>query len=160
VLEFFSREQGTPMTILRLNYAVEPRYGVLRDIADGLVAGEAIDLTMGQVNIIWQRDANAIALRAFELAATPPAILNVTGKPAVSVREIAEGLARRLGLKPKFAGTEAATALLSDASRCETLFGKSAISLDMMLDRVAGWVSAGGESLGKPTHFGERSGGF
>ncbi|HEU5219559.1 MAG TPA: NAD-dependent epimerase/dehydratase family protein, partial [Gemmatimonadales bacterium] len=64
VLEFFSRQQGTPLAILRLNYAVEPRYGVLRDIADRVYGGVPVSLAMGRVNLIWQRDANAIALRA------------------------------------------------------------------------------------------------
>ena len=84
VLEFFSRRNGTPMAILRLNYAIEPRYGVLRDIADRVRAGEPVDLRTGWVNVIWQRDANAIALRALGACSSPPLVLNVTGRPALS----------------------------------------------------------------------------
>lgn len=160
ILQFFATRNGTPMAILRLNYAVEPRYGVVRDLADQVMAGTAIDLAMGYANLIWQRDANAIALRALEHCDTPPLILNVTGRPAASIRELAVRIGRRLGIEPRFAGTEAPTALLSDASRCETMFGPAPTSLDEMIRRVTDWVAAGGRSLHRPTHFAERNGRF
>jgi nucleoside-diphosphate-sugar epimerase len=160
VLEFFSRRNGTPMAILRLNYAIEPRYGVLRDIADRVRAGEPVDLVMGRVNVIWQRDANAIALRALGACASPPLVLNLTGRPAISVRWLAEQFGKRWGVEPRFEGNEAATALLSDASRMEAMFGKPDVGIDEMIARVAEWVEDGGRSLNKPTHFTSREGRF
>ena len=160
VLEFFSRRHGTPMAILRLNYAIEPRYGVLRDIAEKVRAGQPVDLTMGWVNVIWQRDANAIALRALGACASPPLVLNVTGRPAVSVRWLAEQFGKRWGTAPRFAGTEAPTALLSDATRMEELFGKPDVGPGEMITLVAEWVEQGGHSLNKPTHFQSREGRF
>ena len=160
VLEFFSQRNGTPMAILRLNYAIEPRYGVLRDIADRVRAGEPIDLGMGMVNVIWQRDANAIALRALGACSSPPLVLNVTGRPAVSVRWLAEQFGQRWGIEPRFEGTEAATALLSDASRMEAMFGKPDVALAAMITLVAEWVEGGGRSLNKPTQFTSREGRF
>lgn len=160
VLEFQSRRLGTPMTILRLNYAIEPRYGVLRDIADKVWRGERVDLGMGYVNVIWQRDANAVALRAFDRCTSPPAVLNVTGRPAIAVRE----LARRFGVRFKrdvhLHGLEAPTALLSDSARCELLFGPPPVAVDEMIELVAGWVEQGGRSLDRPTHFQQRDGHF
>jgi nucleoside-diphosphate-sugar epimerase len=160
VLEFFSRRNGTPMALLRLNYAVEPRYGVLRDIADKVYGGQPIDLPMGFVNVIWQRDANAIALRALEHCATPPFVLNVTGRPAQSIRQLATGFGDRFAVAPRLRGVEGATALLSDASRCEALFGRTPVGIDEMIDHVADWVAQGGRSLQLPTHFEEREGRF
>lgn len=160
VLEFFSRTQPTRVAILRLNYAIELRYGVLRDLADRIVARQPIDLAMGRVNVIWQRDANAIALRAFAHCASPPLVLNLTGRPAHRVRWLAEELGRRLGVAPAFAGAEAETALLSDATRCETLFGPPEVGISEMLDLVAQWVAEGGRSLGRPTHYESREGRF
>lgn len=160
VLEFFSRRQRTPMAILRLNYAVEPRYGVLRDIADCVAAGKVVDLSMGFVNVVWQRDANAIALRALEHCASPPLVLNVTGYPALRIRDLAVALGRRLGVEPRFEGAEGPTALLSNASRCRELFGPMPVSANEMIDRIAAWVAAGGRSLNLPTHFQEREGAF
>jgi nucleoside-diphosphate-sugar epimerase len=160
VLEFFSRRNGSPVAILRLNYAVEPRYGVLRDVADTVRNRRPVDVTMGWVNLIWQRDANAIALRSFAHAGAPPFVLNVTGKPAISVRWLAEQLGRRFGIEPVFEGVESGTALLSDASRAETLFGAPEVGIDDMISRVAEWVEQDGRSLGKPTHFEMREGKF
>jgi nucleoside-diphosphate-sugar epimerase len=160
VFEFFSRRNGTPVVMLRLNYAVEPRYGVLRDLADKVRNRRPVDLTMGWVNLIWQRDANAIALRSFAHAATPPFVLNLTGKPAISVRWLAEQLGHRFGVEPRFEGIESETALLSDASRAESLFGPPPVAIDEMITRVAEWVEQSGRSLGKPTHFEMREGRF
>ena len=160
VVTFLGEVQQTPLTILRLNYAVELRYGVLRDLADRLWRGEPVDLTMGYVNVIWQRDANAIALRSLAHCGVPATTLNVAGPEKLSVRALAERLGERLGRDPVFAGEEAPTALLSDASRCVELFGPPTLSVDTLIQWVAEWVRAGKASLGLPTHFEEREGKF
>ena len=160
VFEYYSRVQGTPVVMLRLNYAVDLRYGVLVDIARQLLAGEVIDLTMGYVNVIWQGDANSICLRAFRLCATPPSALNVTGAETLSVRQIAEALGQRLDVSPQFSGAPAETALLSNSSKCHALFGAPRVSTPQLLDWVAQWVRQGGRLLAKPTHFAVRDGKF
>lgn len=159
VLEYFSRQDGTPMAVLRLNYAIEPRYGVLRDIGDRVRSRLPVSVTMGRVNVIWQRDANAIALAALGHCTTPPFVLNVTGA-AVSVRAIAERFAERWDRAPVFEGQEAPTALLSNPARCLALFGPLPVGLDEMIAQVASWIEQGGRSLEKPTHFEVRDGGF
>lgn len=160
LVTFFAERRQTPTAILRLNYAAELRYGVLRDLADRIVAGRPIDLTMGRVNVIWQRDANAIALRALGTCTVPPLVLNVTGPEILRVRDLATRIGARLKIEPAFAGTEADTALLSDASRCHARFGPPTVDAMTLCEWVADWVSAGGPSLGKPTHFEERGGTF
>jgi nucleoside-diphosphate-sugar epimerase len=160
IVGFFSETQGTPTAILRLNYAVELRYGVLRDIADQLLHHEPIDLTMGFVNVIWQRDANAVALRSLQLCSIPPLVLNVTGPERLSVRDVALQLADRLKVKPVFSGGHADTALLSDASESHRLLGPPAVNAETLINWVAEWVGRGGGSLGQPTHFQERAGQF
>ena len=160
VFSFFSERNDTRVAILRINYAVEPRYGVLRDIADRVKARAPIDLRMGQVNLIWQRDANAIAIQSLAHAGSPPVVVNVTGRPAVSVRAIAEAFGHRWNIDPVFTGTEQPTALLSSAEKSERMFGPAPTGLDQMIDYVARWIEAGGRSLAKPTHFAEREGKF
>ena len=160
VLEYFSRLHRTPMAILRLNYAVEPRYGVLRDVADRVSREEAVDLSMGHVNVIWQRDACSVALRALGHCASPPLVLNLTGTETVSVRRLAERFGELFATRPRFTGVEAETALLSDAALCRRVFGPPETSLEQMIASVATWVRGGGRSLGKPTHFEEREGQF
>ena len=160
LFEYFSELHGAPAAILRLNYAVEPRYGVLRDIADRVRNRSPIDLAMGYVNVIWQRDANSIALRLLEHCSAPPLTLNVTGAEVLSVRAIAERFGSVLGIEPIFSGSEEPTALLSDARVCAALFGPPPTGLDEMVDRIAEWMLADGSGLGKPTHFEERGGSF
>jgi nucleoside-diphosphate-sugar epimerase len=160
MFEYFSRRDGTPTSICRLNYAVELRYGVLYELARKVKAGEAIDLAMGFVNVIWQTDANAWALRMIPLSASPPFVLNVTGPEILSVRDLAGRFAERLGRAPVFRGTEETTALLSDASEAVARFGAPTVSTEQAIAWIAEWVASGGASLGKATHFQTRDGKF
>lgn len=155
-----SARHGTQVAILRLNYSVEYRYGVLVDIARKVRAGEPIDLSMGYVNVIWQRDAVEQILRAESIASSPASTLNIAGKPVIAVRTLAEQFGELLGKKPNFTGSEEPTAWLNDASRAHALFGEPETSLDEMTDKVAGWLLAGGETFGKPTKFEVRDGKF
>lgn len=158
--EHASHRFGTRAIALRLNYAIDLRYGVLCDIARRVLAGEPIDLATGHVNVIWQGDANAWALGALSLASAPMAVLNVTGPETVSVRWLAEEFGRRLGRRPVFLGTEADTAWLSNAARAFALFGYPSVPLATLLDWVAAWLTAGGRLLDKPTHYDVRDGRF
>lgn len=160
MFQYFSQRNGTPTVLLRLNYAVELRYGVLVDLATAISNNEPVDVSMGQVNVIWQGDANEMTLRAFSLCSTPPTVLNITGPETVSIRRLAERLAARMGASVTFEGEEQPTALLNDASRSHALFGYPSVSLAEMIDEVADWVSSGGETHGKPTKFQVRSGVF
>jgi nucleoside-diphosphate-sugar epimerase len=160
MFEHFSRTLGIPMVLVRLNYAVELRYGVLVDLARKVWAGEPIDVSMGYVNVIWQTDATAMALRSFAHAASPPFALNIAGPEALRVREVCGRFGQMLDRKPKFHGTEASTALLSNGSRGHRLFGPPATDVETMIHRIADWVRRGGETLGKPTRFESRDGRF
>ncbi|MGQ0539862.1 MAG: NAD-dependent epimerase/dehydratase family protein [Gemmatimonadaceae bacterium] len=160
VLEHASRVRGTPVAIVRLNYAVDLRYGVLVDVAQHVLAGSPIDLGMGYVNVIWQGDANAQALQALALASSPPFIVNVTGTDVLSIREAALELGRLLGREPRFEGRERPDALLSDTRRAQELFAAPSVSTATLIDWVAEWLGSGGRTLGKPTHFEERGGRF
>lgn len=158
LLEHQSRTAGTPMAIVRLSYAVDLRYGVLVDIAHRVSAGEPVRVDMGYVNVIWQGDANAQAIRSLELAASPPFVVNVTGPDRLSVREAAARLATLLGVSARFEGTEAPDALLSDTTRAQSLFGVPVVPTDTLIEWVAAWVGRGGTRLGKPTKFEVRDG--
>jgi nucleoside-diphosphate-sugar epimerase len=160
MFQHFSRRFGTRATILRLNYAIDLRYGVILDVAQKVHEGLPIDVTMGYVNVVWQGDVNARTLRSFSLCQSPPTIVNITGPEAVSVRAMAERLGELMGRQPVFEGREADTALLSNASRARALFGEPTAPLDTMVQWVAHWVMIGGPTLDKPTHFEQRDGKF
>ncbi|MGP4101551.1 NAD-dependent epimerase/dehydratase family protein [Nonomuraea sp. KM90] len=160
VLTHFAETNGTRLSLIRLNYAVELRYGVLVDLAQKVLAGEPIDLATGQVNVVWQGYANEVALRSLLLADVPPYVLNVTGPELVSVRRAALDLGAALGKEPVFTGEEAPTALLSNASRCHRLFGYPELTPAELIEHTARWVADGGPLLGKPTKFERRDGRF
>jgi nucleoside-diphosphate-sugar epimerase len=160
IFEYYSRTQGTAMALLRLNYAVELRYGVLVDIAQKVWRKEPVDLTTGYLNCIWQGDANDLILRSLELAASPPAVLNLTGPSVLSVRELARQLGDLMQRRPGFVGAEAGTALLNNPSRLCARLGPPATPLEKVLQWTAQWVMNSGSTLGKPTHFEVRSGQF
>jgi nucleoside-diphosphate-sugar epimerase len=160
VFEQFSRSLGTPLALIRLNYACDLRYGVLVDLAQRIAAGETIDLSMGYFNTIWQGDANAMTLRAFDRVAVPPFVVNVTGPEFLSVRTVSEHLARLMNRPVRFLGAESATALLSNAERGLQLLGPPRVSTDQLIEWVAHWVARGGRTLGKPTQFEARDGKF
>jgi nucleoside-diphosphate-sugar epimerase len=160
IFEHFSRALQIPMALLRLNYACELRYGVLVDIAQRVLAGLPVDLSMGNVNVIWQGDANAMALCAFAHAASPPFVVNLVGPEQLSVRQIAEAFGERLGVEPLFVGVESATALLSNGQRGHRLFGYPRVPAGRMIEWIADWLKQGGDTLGKPTHFQVRDGKF
>lgn len=160
IFQHFSLRNGTPTCLVRLNYAVEARYGVLLDIAQNVASGAPVSLEMGYVNTIWQGDANSVCLRALDLCTSPAELLNVTGPDVLSVRGLAERFAARFGVEARFAGNEQATALLSDASKCHARFGRPHVSTDEVVALVASWVERGGTTHGKPTKFEVRDGRF
>ena len=161
VFEHFSLSHGTPVTIVRLNYAIDLRYGVLLDVATRVWSGQPVDVTMGHANVIWQGDANLAVLRSIGLAARPPRVLNLTGPETVSIRQLALRFADLFGRpEPTLTGVESPTALLSNAARAHALFGYPRVPLERMVRWVAHWVTREGRTLGKPTHFEARDGRF
>jgi len=160
MFEHFSQLFNTPVTLIRLNYANEPRYGIIIDLTSKILNDEPIDLTMGAVNLIWQRDANDYIIRAITLAKSPPTILNVTGPETILTRRLAEQIGEILNKKPKFVSQEAACALLSNASYCISTFGPPQTPLEQMISMITGWVAAGKTTLNKPTKYEIRNGKF
>lgn len=155
-----SAEHGNSVALIRLNYSVEFRYGLLGDIAQRIVAGQPVDVTTGYVNVIWQNDAVAHCIRALEVAGSPAVPINITGPETLAVRDLAHRLGAALDRPVTIAGTEAPTALLNNAAWSHRLFGKPAISVDQMIAWVAAWLRLGGQTWGKPTGFERRDGKF
>jgi hypothetical protein len=134
VMAFIAERDHTPLALIRLNYAVEMRYGVLIDIGRAIRDGRPVDVSMGHVNVVWQGFANEVILRALLHAATPA--------------------------EPSFAGTEGPSALLSNATKCHRLFGYPTMALGELIELTAAWLKAGLPLLEKPTGFQKRDGRF
>ncbi len=153
-----SHEYGTRCSLVRLNYSVELRYGVLVDIATQVMSEEPVNLETPSVNVIWQGDAVAQIVQCLPCADSPPFIVNVTGNDTLSVRDIANQFGERFGVTPTYAGNAASTCWLSNNDLARSRFGEPSMKIDRVIDWIAQWLRRGGTTLGKPTHFQVRDG--
>ncbi|MCL2518408.1 MAG: NAD-dependent epimerase/dehydratase [Oscillospiraceae bacterium] len=160
VFEYAAYTYGAKIFMYRLNYAIDLRYGVLYDIAQNILAGNPVSLTVPAFNFVWQGYANEIAILGLLHTENPPKVVNITGPEVVSVRKAAEILSEYLGKVPIFSGAEGELALLSDASLCAELFGYPSVTRNDIIRWQAEWIMDGGRGLGKPTHFEERQGNY
>ena len=160
MFEHFSEKYGTAGRVIRLNYAIDMRYGVLHDIGSKVLAGAPVDLTTGNVNVIWQGDANSHVLRCLARCTAPTTPLNVSGPETASVRALALAFGERFGRKPEFEGTESGECWLVNTGEAARLFGNPSVSLLRMVDWTADWLLSGGGAYGKPTEYASRDGAF
>ena len=156
--EYGSLKHGTPGRLVRLEYAIDMRYGVLHDVGAKVFSGQPVDVAMGHVNVIWQGEANEQALRLLAHCTAPTSPINVSGPEVLSVRSLAAEFGKRFGKQPLVSGAESPTAWLVDTRAAQKLFGAPRVPLAQMIDWQADWIRRGGESLGKPTHFETRDG--
>ncbi len=158
MFEYASRKYGSRAALVRLEYAIDMRYGVLFDVASKVFADKPVDVTMGHVNVIWQGEANEQALRLLAHSTSPATPYNVTGPEVVSVCSLAAEFGKRFGKTPVVTGSEAPTAWLIDTALAQQVLGAPQVPLAKMIDWVADWVQRGMPSLGKDTHFSTRDG--
>ena len=158
MFEYGSKHRQTKVCLIRLNYAVELRYGVLLDIAMKVKNREAIDLSMGYFNVIWQGDMNNMVLRSLEICESPARILNITGAEILSVREVALEFGELFRIQPEFFNEEAPTALLNNPQQALSLFGPPGVKFTRVIKWIAYWIGEGQDTLGKPTHYDVRDG--
>ena len=158
MFEYGSKQHGTRVCLIRLNYSVELRYGVLVDIGLKVKNQEPIDLSMGFFNVIWQGDVNDVVLRSMEICESPAKILNITGPDTLSVREVAIEFGKLFNTEPEFVNEEAKTALLNNSEQAFQLFGRPKVSTRRIIEWITEWINQGGDMLGKPTHYEVRDG--
>ena len=125
-----------------------------------IAAGQTVDVSMGNANVIRQGDANAMSIAAFAHASTPPFVLNVAGPELLSVRALAPEFGRLLNKPVTITGTESGTALLNNGQLGHRLYGYPRVPLQQILHWTATWIQQGGQTLNKPTHFEARDGKF
>jgi nucleoside-diphosphate-sugar epimerase len=158
VFQYFSKLHGTPGRLYRLNYAIDMRYGVVHDVCRKVRDGVEIDLAMGHVNVIWQGDANTVALRCLAHATAPTTPINVTSPETLSVRWLAGEFGRLFGRRPTLVGTEASTGWINNAARMATEFGAPRVPVATMVEWTADWLGRALPTLDKPTHYEVRDG--
>ena len=155
-----AKKTGTKVTLVRLNYSVELRYGVLVDIAKCVLMDQPVDISTGYVNVIWQRDAVSHIIQSLSLVDAPASVVNVTGNEILSVRQIAEGFAYRMGKNVRFVGDESPECWLSNNRTARSTFGDPEMPIERVMDWITEWLQSGNPTLGKPTHFQIRDGNY
>ena len=158
VFSHFSKVNGTPVSLICLNYACELRYGVLVDLAQQVWRGDCIDVSMGYFNILWQGDANALSLCTLADAACPARRINVTGAEILKTREVCKRFGELMDKSVSFKGTESQDALLNNASWAVDRYGAPMVNAERLIQWIAHWILSDGSTLAKPTHFEVRDG--
>ena len=160
IFEYFARKNDMPVCTLRLAYSIDMRYGVLHEVATKVYRGEPIDLTTGHASVIWQGDANSLAIRALRHCAVPARPLIISGPETMSIRAAARSIGSQLGKEPVFEGEEAATCCVVNAGHTMDVFGYPMVPVERMVTWIADWVSRDGLSWNKPCHYETRDGMF
>jgi nucleoside-diphosphate-sugar epimerase len=161
VFEYWSQKTSTPLCLLRLNYAVDLRYGVLLDIGRKVFNSQPVDLSVSHFNVIWQADACSQALRCLTHSSIPANKINLTGPETACVRQVALEFARLFNCSVTFSGSEQESRMyLSNAGKAAALFGYPSVPLRRMIQWQAEWIKRGGRTLDKPTHFDVTNGKF
>jgi hypothetical protein len=160
IFSHFSHQHGTPGRLIRLNYAIDMRYGVLYDIASWVHNDTPIPIGTGFTSVIWQGDSNAQILGSLAHCTTPTSPLNVGGPEHMSVRLVAEEFGRRFGKTPLYEGETGSHAWLNNTLAAQRLFGYPTVPLAKMIDWVTDWVIRDMPIHNKPTHYEERAGHF
>jgi nucleoside-diphosphate-sugar epimerase len=160
IFEYAAQSEQTPVCLVRLNYALDLRYGVIHDIAQQLLAGEAVEHGVAAFNGIWQGDANRMILRCLALCTAPATTINLTGPETLTVAQVAKQLANQFECPLTLRGTPAPRQWLSDGSLALSQFGYPSITPRQVIAWTGQWLQRGGRSLGKPTHFASSDGKF
>lgn len=160
IFQYFSKLTASPGRLVRLNYAIDCRYGVLCDVALAVRAGKAMDIRTGVANCIWQGDSTAHILRTLCQGTVPARPINIGAPRTTHIRAAAQAFGQLFGREPVFAGAEASTAWHNDCSEAQRLFGDPVVDLETMIRWNYDWLKRGMPLHDKPTHYAERAGRF
>jgi nucleoside-diphosphate-sugar epimerase len=128
LVQFLSREAGTPCTIIRIFSTYGPEGGSPVDRFERLLAGKTIVLhpdAPNNYNPIFEDDYVALGIRALEVAASPPVVTNFGGSETVSAEDYLAFLGALVGIEPKITyGENAWWPLAADVSHMHEVLGK------------------------------------
>ncbi len=160
VFQYYSERNNNPGRLARLNYAIDLRYGVLRDIGLQVWNEEPIDIRTGVANVIWQGESTAHILRCLLHGTVPATPINIGMREPAQVRYIATAFGRAFDKEPVIEGEEQPTAWHNDTSQAHHLFGSTCVDLDTMIRWNAHWIRNNLPAYDKPTHYEQRAGVF
>lgn len=131
VCTWVARHYGIPLTIIRICSTYGPEGGAPADRLDAMLAGRPIRLYPEQpnnYNPIYEDDYVELGIRAMEVAAAPPVVVNWAGSETVSVEEYCRFMGDLVGVEPVFEYTPAAhTPLWPDVTHMHEVLGRTRV---------------------------------
>ena len=120
-----------PLTIIRICSTYGPEGGAPADRLDAMLAGKPIRLhpdKPNNYNPIYEDDYVELGIRAMEVAATPPVVVNWAGSETVSVEDYCTYMGELVGVEPIFEYTpDAHTPLWPDVTRMHEVLGRTKV---------------------------------
>ena len=131
VCTWVARRHRIPLTIIRICSTYGPEGGAPADRLDMMLAQKAIRLhpdKPNNYNPIYEDDYVELGIRAMEVAATPPIVVNWAGSETVSVEDYCTYMGELVGVEPIFDYTpEAHTPLWPDVTHMHEVLGRTKV---------------------------------
>lgn len=131
VCNWIATHFGIPLTIIRICSTYGPLGGAPADRLEAILQRRPIRLhpdKPNNYNPIYEDDYVALGIRAMEVAATPPVVVNWAGSETVSIEEYCTYMGELLGIEPIFEYTpQAHTPLWPDVSRMHEVLGRTRV---------------------------------
>ena len=127
VCTWIAKHYRIPLTIIRICSTYGPEGGAPADRLDAILAGRPIRLhpdKPNNYNPIYEDDYVELGIRAMEVAATPPVVVNWAGSETVSVEDYCTYMGELIGAEPIFEYTpKAHTPLWPDVTHMHDVLG-------------------------------------
>jgi nucleoside-diphosphate-sugar epimerase len=131
VCGWIAEQFGIPLTIIRICSTYGPQGGAPADRFEMMLAGKQIRLhpdAPNNYNPIYEDDYVELGIRAMEVAASPPIVVNWAGSETVSVEDYCAYMGQLVGITPSFDYTpEAHTPLWPDVTYMHQVLGRTKV---------------------------------
>jgi|SoiMethySBSTD1v2_1073268.scaffolds.fasta_scaffold971524_1 UDP-glucuronate 4-epimerase len=131
VCTWVAKQYGIPLTIIRICSTYGPEGGAPADRLDKILAHKPIRLhpdKPNNYNPIYEDDYVALGIKAMEVAAIPPVVVNWAGSETVSAEDYCAYMGELVGVEPILEYTPTAhTPLWPDVTRMHDVLGPTRV---------------------------------
>jgi UDP-glucuronate 4-epimerase len=131
VCTWVAEKFSIPLTIIRIFSTYGPEGGAPAARFEAMLRGEPIKLhtdAPNNYNPIYEDDYVELGIRAMEVAATPPVIVNWSGSETVSIEDYCAYMGELAGIEPKFEYTDDVhTPLWPDTTLMHQVLGRTQV---------------------------------
>lgn len=131
VCTWIAKQHRIPLTIIRICSTYGPEGGAPADRLEMILAHKPIRLhpdKPNNYNPIYEDDYVQFGIRAMEIAATPPVVVNWAGSETVSIEDYCTYMGELVGVEPIFEYTpDAHTPLWPDVTHMHEVLGRTRV---------------------------------